>query len=174
MLTEVSPIWFQLNVDCAVMRGAFSTVLIVLVLASHSFLSFADFFGGLPTADFLARDAGVCSDPTKLTPLEATFVTLVGLPHFVIVLLFLSALASPAFGISLRGAAFASFLVHGVWSAHLLVRKQQWSGIFCTSEAKAVDWRFFIGAHALWTVVSLILVILLRSSDGTTPKKKAN
>jgi hypothetical protein len=157
------------------MPGVIATILIILVLASHSFLSFADFFGGLPTADFIARLGASCSDPLNLTPLEATFVTLVGLPHFVIVLLFVTALVAPSL-VPLRSAAFASLLVHGVWSAHLLVRKEQWSGIFCASPTSVVDWRFFIGAHVLWSVVSLLLVTLLRGggeSAATTKAKKS-
>lgn len=138
-----------------------STVLIAAVILSHSFLSFADFFGGVATADFLRRADASCSVATHLEPLEATFVTLVGLPHFVIVLLFVCALIAPTL-VPLRTAAFASAVVHGVWSAHLVIRKEQWSGIFCVSDTTFVDWRFFVGAHVLWTVVSLILLLLLR------------
>lgn len=148
-----------------------SALFVAAVIVSHSFLSFADFFGGVATADFLARGTS-CSDPTRLEPLEATFVALVGLPHFVIVLLFLSALIAPAL-VPLRTAAFASALVHGVWSAHLVIRKQQWSGIFCVSDKTFVDWRFFVAAHLLWTGVSLILLALLPKAVAIDSKKKS-
>ena len=129
---------------------------LVAIVVSHAFLSYADFFGGLASADFLLRVDGSRSIATALTPLEATFVALVGLPHFVIVLLIGAALLVPRM-ISLRGAVFASFVVHAAWAAHIITRATQWRGLF-HPHSVAITYEFFLGAHASWAAISLAVL----------------
>lgn len=131
-------------------------LLILAVLASHSFLSVADFFGLVKTADFFVRTHdGSRANPEKLLPVESAFVTMVGLPHFVIVLCFLSALVGQQY-ITVFSSAFVSVVVHGVWAAHLLAKKAEWVAMF--HKESNIDWNFFFYAHFAWFIVSLIIM----------------
>lgn len=152
------------------MPSALVSLIAYLHIVSHLAICVMDYSQVVPLLDFVTRPDGSPSDPHNLLPLELIYAGITAMSFgtvgfaFVLALLF-----ENSGGVTIQGAAALSVFFHGLWTFHMYWRWDEWRSMM--HPAGGLQPEFFFGAHAVWTLLAGVVIILSKDRKKSAKQK---
>jgi hypothetical protein len=148
-----------------------STIAITIIswmhIISHLGLFVVDYGQAIHLIDFIVRQDGTRSDPHNLLPTEMIFGALTGIAFSSVGI---SYLLSLVFNIgTVQSSAVLSVWLHAIWVFHIIWKWETWRSFVHIDASVQPD--FFLISHIVWTVLSLIVIILSSTTKSTLSSK---
>jgi hypothetical protein len=146
----------------------FVLIIVWYHILSHGVILFCDYTQIVPLVDFVTRDDGGASDPKNLFPLELIYAGVTAMSFGTVGAAFFLALVLNVG--TVQSAAAVSVFFHGLWVLHMWWRWDSWRAMM-HPDAALMTPEFFLTGHIVWTILSLLLLVLPTSKVSPSKGK---